>query len=76
MVQFTDMNEVYVDFIRKIMEPLFSQCDDATVEAVLAKIPKKDSFASAIKLFITCFMSADSKSKMSSVKQLQFKLKI
>lgn len=72
MIQFSDMNEVYVDFIRQILEPLFSQCDDATVENVLAKIPKKDSFASAFKLFISCFI----KSKMTSVKQLQFKLKI
>ncbi|KAI2810388.1 Nucleolar MIF4G domain-containing protein 1 [Blomia tropicalis] len=76
VVQFSDMNEIYVDLIRKIMEPLFSECDDATIESILSKIPKKDSFASAIKLFISCFMSSDSKNRLSSVKQLQFKLKI
>lgn len=76
VVQFSDMNEVYVDFIRKVLEPLFSQCDDSTVESVFTKIPKKDNFASAIKLFISCFMSADSKSKLNSVRQFQLKMKI
>lgn len=70
------MNEIYVDFIRQVLEPLFTQCDDSIVESVFTKIPKKDTFASAIKLFISCFMSADSKNKMNSVRQFQLKMKI
>lgn len=76
VVQFSDMNEIYVNFIRQVLEPLFTQCDDSIVESVFTKIPKKDTFASAIKLFISCFMSADSKNKMNSVRQFQLKMKI
>lgn len=71
VIQFSDMNEMYVQFIRNILQFVFDQSDDSIVTMVLGKIPKKDNFASAIKLFIACFMDAQAKDRASSIKRLQ-----
>ena len=73
VVEFADMNEDYVQFIRDILQPIFSHQDDQILQDVLGKIPKKDNFTSAIKLFITCFMSADTKKRYNSIKQFKMK---
>lgn len=75
MVQFSDMNEAYVGFIRNILQPILAE-NETIISSVLSKIPKKDNFASAIKLFISCFMDPESNIRASNIKELQFKLKI
>uniref|UniRef100_A0A6P6Y4S7 Nucleolar MIF4G domain-containing protein 1-like n=1 Tax=Dermatophagoides pteronyssinus TaxID=6956 RepID=A0A6P6Y4S7_DERPT len=69
VIEFSDMNEMYVEFIRNIFQFIFNQSNDSIVKMILEKIPKKDNFASAIKLFIACFMDDKSKNRASSIQQ-------
>ncbi|OTF81467.1 nucleolar MIF4G domain-containing protein 1-like protein, partial [Euroglyphus maynei] len=72
VIQFSDMNEIYVQFIRNILQYIFDQSNDSIIQMVLEKIPRKDNFASAIKLFIACFMDTNTKNRVaSSIQQLQ-----
>lgn len=70
VIEFSDMNETCVAFIRAILELVFKEEAD-TIEAILSKIDKKDNFSKAIKLFINCFMDGDSRKCSNSIQQLQ-----
>ncbi len=74
MVHFTDMNETYVQFIKRIITPILNE-EQLLIQQILSKIPNKDSFATAIRLFISCFIDPKFKNKINHIKQLQFKHK-
>lgn len=75
VIQFSDMNAIYVNFIRNILQKIFNE-NETIISAILSKIPKKDNFANAIKLFISCFMDENVKNQASNIKQLRLKMKL
>ncbi|CAG2115532.1 unnamed protein product [Medioppia subpectinata] len=70
VVHFTDMNETFVRFIRRILKPILD--DESLIQQILSKIPNKDSFATAIRLFIECFIDPKHRHKLD-LKHLQLK---
>jgi hypothetical protein len=68
------MNETYVQFIKRIITPILNQ-EEELIQQILSKIPNKDSFATAIRLFISCFIDSKFRNKINHIKQLQFKHK-
>lgn len=58
------MNQVYVQFIETILTPILE--DEELIEQILSKIPNKDSFATAIRLFINCFIDPKHKNKLTA----------
>ncbi|KPM05941.1 nucleolar MIF4G domain-containing protein 1-like protein [Sarcoptes scabiei] len=74
VIEFIEMDEIGMDFIRNILHSIFQE-DNETIEAILSRIPKKDEFATAMKLFIHCFMESKFQERISNLKQIQMKLK-
>lgn len=74
VIQFSDMNEIYVNFMRNILQKIFNE-QESIISEILSKIPKKDNFAGAIKLFISCFMDKNVNNQASNMKQLRLKMK-
>ena len=70
VVEFSEMNQVYVEFIKQILCSILNQ-NDQIIQTILSKIPKKDAFASAIRLFITCFIDDNIKYKANQLKNLK-----
>lgn len=55
VIEFGDINETCVTFLRNVIGKILNE-DETKMQEILSKIPKKDAFASAIRLFINCFM--------------------
>ena len=62
VVHFSDMNEIYVKFIKRILIPILEE--EQLIEQILSKIGTKDSFATAIRLFINCFIDPKDRNKL------------
>ncbi|RWS25029.1 nucleolar MIF4G domain-containing protein 1-like protein [Leptotrombidium deliense] len=63
VIEFSEMNETYSEFLKNILSSILNE-DTESMQQIFSKIPKKDTFAAAIRLFICCFI--DSTFKMNS----------
>ncbi|XP_054166291.1 nucleolar MIF4G domain-containing protein 1-like [Oppia nitens] len=71
VVHFTDMNETLVLFMKNILLPILES--EELIQQILSKIANKDSFATAIRLFIDCFIDQKYRTKLD-LKRFQIKL--
>lgn len=58
-VQFSDLDQAHLEFLRKVLNPILS-LEEGQLVKILSKIKPKDPFAKALKLFISCFIESNS----------------
>lgn len=69
VIEFNDINEDHLDFLKNILTSIM-KVDNQLMKDILIKIPPKDTFATAIRLFISCFLDADCKEKFKKFKEV------
>lgn len=74
VIEFTDLSSDYVTFLKKIFDGVFAE-DDAKIKEILEKIPKKDTFASAIKLFISLYMDKSMSDKSKDIIKTRLRIR-
>jgi len=64
VIEFSDLDGVYVQFLRQTVQAVLNE-EEKVITKILSKIKAKDSFATALRLFIACFLDSDYKQKFS-----------
>ncbi|RWS07353.1 nucleolar MIF4G domain-containing protein 1-like protein [Dinothrombium tinctorium] len=60
VIEFSEMDHMYSQFLKSILSSILNE-DPSTIERIFSKIASKDSFATALRLFITCFVNSEFK---------------
>ncbi|KAI1292900.1 Nucleolar MIF4G domain-containing protein 1 -like protein [Halotydeus destructor] len=74
VIEFSELDEIKVEFLKSIIGKIMEEPEDV-MKDIFSKVPKKDNFASALKLFISCFMDESLTDKSKGMIRARLRMK-